>query len=304
MNNVDVIDKLLCVYHFPCPDGFSAAWVVREALGEENVEFVPMNYGQPYDIEMFRDRAVYLVDFSFKAKEMLAICDIADNVLVIDHHKTAEAELSGLMHDKLMTIFDMDHSGAVLTWNYFFAAQGIATTSGKVNGIDVPLFLKYIEDRDLWKWKLPASREICMAISSYDYTFENWSMLDAMCGLDLYKLELEGRTLKRQFDKTLRAMLKETMYMGDFAGHHVPIANVPYAYASDAGNLMCDGPMSKAPFSVTYYDTANGFRKYSLRSTDAGLDVSEIAKMYGGGGHRNAAGFSLMLPTRTRDTFA
>ncbi|WP_277343388.1 DHHA1 domain-containing protein [Pseudomonas viridiflava] len=28
-----------------------------------------------------------------------------------------------------------------------------------------------------------------------------------------------------------------------------------------------------------------------MRSTDEGLDVSEIAKLYGGGGHRNASGF-------------
>jgi len=280
-------EKVLCLYHFPCPDGFSSAWVVREALGEEWIDFVPMNYGQPLDMNIFVDRDVLMVDFSFKADKMLEICEAAKTVMVIDHHKTAEAELSTLFHPKLRTIFDMDHSGAVLTWKFFFPKA------------DVPTFLRYIEDRDLWKWEMPASREICTAISSYEYTFENWSMLDAMCGLDLYKLELEGRTLKRQFDKMLNAMLTETKYITDFAGfENVPIANIPYAFASDAGNIMCQGH----PFAVTFYDTPT-HRKYSLRSTDAGEDVSEIAKKFGGGGHRNAAGFSMKIvqPTSEKD---
>ena len=48
------------------------------------------------------------------------------------------------------------------------------------------------------------------------------------------------------------------------------------------------------PFAVCYWDTLQG-RVFSLRSTDDGMDVSEIAKQYGGGGHRNAAGFTVSL---------
>ena len=33
-------------------------------------------------------------------------------------------------------------------------------------------------------------------------------------------------------------------------------------------------------------------RKVSLRSTDGSVDVSQIARKMGGGGHRRAAGFS------------
>ena len=46
------------------------------------------------------------------------------------------------------------------------------------------------------------------------------------------------------------------------------------------------------PFAACYWDT-EGARVFSLRSADDGLDVSEIAKQYGGGGHVRAAGFSV-----------
>jgi len=69
-------------------------------------------------------------------------------------------------------------------------------------------------------------------------------------------------------------------------GHDVPVANLPYMFASDAGQLMAEGER----FAGSYFDTPEG-RTFSLRSTDAGMDVSEIAQQYGGGGHRNAAGF-------------
>ena len=41
-----------------------------------------------------------------------------------------------------------------------------------------------------------------------------------------------------------------------------------------------------------------GWRKVSLRATDSRVDVSRIARELGGGGHRQAAGFSTQLPLR------
>ena len=40
----------------------------------------------------------------------------------------------------------------------------------------------------------------------------------------------------------------------------------------------------------------NGMRKVSLRATDRSVDVSRIAREFGGGGHPQAAGFSTSLP--------
>ena len=98
-----------------------------------------------------------------------------------------------------------------------------------------------------------------------------------------------GKTLRRKHNKDLDEILKATKRRMLICGYSVPVANVPYMFASDAGNRMAEGEL----FSASYFDTPDG-RKFSLRSKDTGLDVSEIAKRYGGGGHARAAGF--MMP--------
>ena len=55
------------------------------------------------------------------------------------------------------------------------------------------------------------------------------------------------------------------------------------------GNELCN-LYPESAFSASYCDRADGLRTYSLRSNGE-FDVSVIAKQFGGGGHRNAAGF-------------
>lgn len=71
-------------------------------------------------------------------------------------------------------------------------------------------------------------------------------------------------------------------------GHEVPVASLPYTLVSDAAHAMAQGE----PFAACYWDTAEG-RVFGLRAADDGLDVSDIAKQYGGGGHAKAAGFKV-----------
>ena len=70
--------------------------------------------------------------------------------------------------------------------------------------------------------------------------------------------------------------------------YDVPVASLPYTLVSDAAHLMAQGE----PFAACYWDTAEG-RVFGLRATDDGVDVSDVAKQYGGGGHAKAAGFKV-----------
>ena len=78
---------------------------------------------------------------------------------VIDHHITAQEALKGLDY----CVFDMEQSGATLTWQYFFPKKPI------------PSMLSYIEDRDLWRWKLPDSRAVSAWLGSHEFDFKVWS---------------------------------------------------------------------------------------------------------------------------------
>ena len=136
--------KKLCIYHGNCADGFGSAWCVRHALGEENVEFFAGVYGDTLPDVAARD--VVMVDFSYKRPVMLEAIDKASSVLVLDHHKTAAQDLADL--PGATVVFDMDRSGAGITWDYYHPGE------------QRPALINVIEDRDLWRFKLPRTREI------------------------------------------------------------------------------------------------------------------------------------------------
>lgn len=288
------MNKTLCIYHGNCADGFGAAWVVRRALGDSEVDFHPGVYGEtPPDVT---GRDVVMVDFSFKRPVIEAMVKVARSILILDHHKTAANDLAGFPPPITPTsffnhlqdvrgavndgtdprlprvLFDMERSGAGLTWDYFIGGPR-------------PKLIDHIEDRDLWRFNLPGTREIQAAVFSYPYDFDIW---DKLMDGDPQELAREGAVIERKHFKDIAELLKVGQRRMTIAGYDVPVCNLPYTLSSDAGHAMGKGER----FAACYMDTPAG-RVFSLRSAPDGIDVSDIAKQFGGGGHKNAAGFTV-----------
>lgn len=267
--------KYLCIYHSNCADGFGAALAMHTSKLGADTEFHPGVYqAPPPDVT---DRDVFLLDFSYPRDVLVAIADKANTVTIIDHHKSAEADLSNTDDNPLpgnvTAIFDMEHSGAVLAWEYFHPDD------------EVPQLLLHIEDRDLWRFKLEGTREIQACLFSYPYDFAVWREL---LHVNLDTMYADGAAIERKHHKDVAELIAVAADRANIAGYDVPILNAPYFYSSDAGMVMGKGE----PFAICYWDTPKG-RVFSLRSDAEGIDVSEVAAQYGGGGHKHAAGFTL-----------
>lgn len=285
--------KPLCIYHGNCADGFGAASVVRRAFGE-NVDFHAGVYGNPPPDVAGRD--VIMVDFSYKRQTLESLLrsgDVnqANTILILDHHKTAAEDLAGIQAPEehiwnpqhwrrkweqtcewpVRAVFDMERSGAGLAWDFFFAAKR-------------PPLIDHIEDRDLWRFALPQTREVQAAVFSYPYDFDVWERL---FGTPVAELAAEGVAIERKHHKDVAELVGVCKRRMKIGGHVVWAASLPYTLTSDAGHLMAN---EGEPFAACYWDTPEG-RVFSLRSRPDGADVSEIAKGYGGGGHKNASGF-------------
>lgn len=276
-------NKPLCIYHGNCADGFGAAWVVRKFYEDKEVDFHAGVYQDPPpDVT---DRDVIMVDFSYKRPILLDMAAKARSILILDHHKTAQADLVDLpIH--VATVFDMERSGCMIAWDYFFPS------------LNAPRLLAHLEDRDLWRFKLQNTREIQAAVFSYPYDFEVWDKLMYDQSLNLVD---EGKAIERKHFKDIDELLTVVQHERNIGGYIVPVANLPYIYSSDAGHKMA----KNKPFAACYWDVPDG-RVFSLRSNEKGIDVSEVAKQYGGGGHRNAAGFKVSLnhPLARRESSA
>jgi len=276
-------------YHGGCLDGFGAATVAHKALGDQNVTYIPCTYSEEEvdplkrafalaKEEVFPNRvSAVMVDFTYPRDVLLSIKNRVKEFTVLDHHRSAEKDLEGLD----FCIFDMKKSGAMLAWEYWFPHE------------TPPKLIEYIQDRDLWLFNLPGSEEISAALRSQIMTFEVWDALidDGLEAIE--DLKRDGSIILTHQNQMVDIMCEKITWMTIGGQHMIPVVNAS-VYFSEVGNRLCK-MFPDAAFTGFFYDTLE-IRQFGLRSSEKGMDVSEIAKMYGGGGHVHAAGF--IIPTK------
>lgn len=262
------------LFHDSCNDGHTAAWVARKKLPDAT--FLPVQYGRPLPYEECRGARVFMLDFCPDTVEDLRrLLDASSELLVLDHHKTAEATLAACQlpgkAGRFKSVWDGSKSGARLAWEWFFPGE------------PAPWLVEYAEDRDLWAWKLPLSREVSAGLQSYPMTFEQWDSFDRW---NFRLLATDGAAILRYQAQLIDRICKNAREK-DIGGHKILAVNNGTLISEVAGKLA-----EGRPFGACWFE-AEGKTVWSLRSAKDGIDVSEVAKSFGGGGHRNAAGFTL-----------
>ena len=302
------------LYHANCKDGFAAALVCWLKFGDENTEYKPVTYGRDSEFdgivrEIHPHDEVIIVDFSYSARQLRMIVDAGASLLVLDHHKTAEANCTGpeaqeLGVDKFCR-FDMTKSGCRMAWEHFFPMQM------------APALILYVEDRDLWKFQYEETRKVCAGLDVLPQTFRIWEA----CLVDVRGLKQTGAGIltynKGIIDNALRQVTFNKWLR--LVREPIPCLNAMVLW-SEIGEAM-NRTFSTCSFSATYYairtspgptkEIAQGDLgpvnlgpvterivagdervkwKWSLRS-QSGFDVSALARAFGGGGHAAAAGF-------------
>lgn len=274
MTPLDVPDRFdLVLYHANCLDGFTAAWAAR--LHSPDAELIPAQYGsEPPDVTRKR---VLICDFSYPRDQLLLMHDAADDLLVLDHHDTAAKALAGLD----FAVFDMERSGCGLTWDLLHGA-------GRIPLID------HVEDRDLWRFALPYTREVCAALSSYPFDFDAWDAFEERLTIDPEVVVAEGTAVYR-YHQLLSEKLAARARISVLGKHVVWAVNTPPEFVSEVASAL-EGRKPHLPVLGWSWDAERQDYYCSLRSRGDGPDVAAIALEYGGGGHRHAAGFRCPVP--------
>jgi nanoRNase/pAp phosphatase (c-di-AMP/oligoRNAs hydrolase) len=268
-------NETLVIYHADCLDGLGAAWSAFCKLGT-HARYIPAHHGEA--IPYFESGAtLYILDFSYSPQLLVDAAAKAGQIILIDHHITAMEQCADFFKqqpcpENLSLNFDMSRSGCILTWQYFF------------HNVKPDKILLHIEDRDLWRFKLEGTREITTAL--YERTHLDFTEIGT---IDLAELLVIGRIQVEQFTGMVKRIAK--------AAHNVSIkdqvglaVNSPSLFSSDLGHLLAE---KSGTFGMTYqYDGRKMQWFYSLRSI-GDYDVGHLAVEFGGGGHKNAAGFAL-----------
>lgn len=291
------MDKPIVITHRNCYDGLGAAWAFRHFNGPD-FDWVQWNFGDDISgLPNLNGKVVYLADMSFPRDVMMEkIILPSKRTYVFDHHKTAEAELYRIIDgvrekynvnrtgDEI--IFDMHRSGAGITWDYFERKLGIKRGfhEPRFNNRRSSWLIDAIEDRDIWRFAYEGTREIQAGLSTIPMTLE---ALDDFNEKGFDRAVAEGASILA-YIQTYGEKAAKTAKVETVLGYEVPTLNVLYMNCSEhLHHLLEVNP--DAPFVMGYFRRSDGLWQFSFRSV-GDFDVSEIAKEFGGGGHKNAAG--------------
>jgi oligoribonuclease NrnB/cAMP/cGMP phosphodiesterase (DHH superfamily) len=273
------IPESIFIYHGNCSDGTAAAWAVWSKFGD-SVSYYEAHYGGPLP-DIYKKNVVFL-DFCPKRDVLKVLCQYAETVTVLDHHKSALDDiwdLPGTISDLDISKSTVYNSGAMIAWRTYHPTK------------KPPLLTQYVQDRDLWRFELENSQEINTALYSYPRDMIMYDELNKRLSTKKGRNELvkEGSAIIRYKTDIIDSIIKASARVVEFEGFSVPFIDCPGMLVSDLGSEMLSGNRGEWPFVLMYHDTDKG-RSFSLRARGQ-VDVSELAFKHGGGGHPNAAGF-------------
>jgi len=269
MKNNTTKKDIIVFYHGGCSDGFGAAWVAWRVFKDKAL-YIGAKYQMPVPVDV-TGKEVYLLDFCYDMVRMKALVKKAKHTVVIDHHISQQEE--GHKADEF--VFDNNHSGAVLAWKYFYPRK------------KVPTMLRYVQDQDLWTWKLPASIKLGLLITTIPFDFKVWTRYTRMFDntVKRHKLARQGKLLVEYRDRLVWRAIVKGAQKARMAGHTALVVNSPILESQIGSALVKKG----ADIGIIWHTEQEGIR-VSLRS-NARVNVADIAKKFGGGGHKQASGF-------------
>lgn len=283
-----------CFYHNDSDGKCAAFWVALNVGIHDKYNDMPVfqeiDYRTKFPMETIRkDEQVYIVDYSISPDEMRELLNITKDVTWIDHHKTAiekykefEHEIRGIRYDGV--------SGCMLTYCYIhhMTARG----EGEIKPFDIsmtedaPMFTKLIDDWDVWKFNYgDDTRYFQIAFNAYDFSpfADTWDMFLDNDGEQT--LIEQGKIMIQYRDNWAKNYMK-LGFETEFEGYKCFAVNLGCCNSDYFKSL----PEGKYEILIPFVFDGNVYT-VSLYSTT--VDVSEIAKKYGGGGHKGASGFQI-----------
>jgi oligoribonuclease NrnB/cAMP/cGMP phosphodiesterase (DHH superfamily) len=270
----------ICYYHRADLDGICSAAIVKKF--DPDVQLIGVDYGDKHTpLPHAICERVYMVDFSLQPIErMVALVDLVgrDRFVWIDHHKSAIEEAKRVGLDMLRGIREVGLAGCELTWQYFA-------------GGPIPIAVKLLGRYDVWDLNYSVNVlpfQYAMRMEAETPTSSIWEPL------------LNGGAITRELRQMLEQGLAILRYVK--ADDKKYLAACGFSTTLDdltaiALNRLAGSQAFEGNYDPTTHDLMIAFVrqnrrwKVSLFSTKPEVDCSALAKKYGGGGHKGAAGF-------------
>lgn len=271
---------MICFHHNDL-DGRCAAAIVRlwnEQNAPEPIVFVELDYKDRVPVERIQPNDfVTIVDFSFKPEVMAQVLAKTERVHWCDHHKTAAGYDYGRELDGFRDFTDKGLAGCECTWRHFFP------------NAPVPRAVTLTGDRDAWRWEHGTDTawfNQAMKIRGQSPESSTWEMLlrntpesSALLALILK----DGAACVAFRDSFCKDYANSYGFETEFDGYKA-FAMGLYMFGSEAFG----DHFKQFPLCLSFVFTG---RQWTVGLYSETIDVGEIARKHGGGGHKGAAGF-------------
>ncbi|KAG5229682.1 phosphoesterase [Salix suchowensis] len=299
-NDNSIQKSAAVLYHYPCPDGAFAALAAYLYFKATSLP--------PDQLPLHQFSHVYLLDF-------VGLLVLSDNsppkVVILDHHKTAMEALGGTSFEgeNVSKVIDMERSGATIAFDYFkhkLLESGKNSYDEMIGEFDrVRRVFEYIEDGDLWRWRLENSKAFSSGLKDLNLEFNaqlNPSLFDQLLSLNLASVISQGRESLSVKQKLIDDTLDQSYEIalgGGASGRCLAVnadsvselrSELGQQLATKSRNLKLRG-IGAIVYRVPELEN-DEMLKISLRSVDI-EDTTPISEGFGGGGHRNASSFMI-----------
>jgi uncharacterized protein len=263
------------IFHHNDADGRCAAAIAAQWCNErgKDWEFIEVSYKERVPVErVMSGDYVFIVDFSFIPYIMNQILLKSEKVVWCDHHVTARDYDYGRNIDGVRDFANKGLSGCECTWKYVYPLT------------EIPEFVKLLGDYDAWRLEYnPECFEFYEGLKLLDTSPDGvWTKL-LEGSISMHKIIQDGKLVIKYRDAYCTEMRNEFAYVTKIDGFEALAMNVAHFGSKQFGDSF-----HSYPVCIAYiFDGTD----YTVSLYSEVVDVGEIAKKFGGGGHQGAAGF-------------
>ncbi len=210
------LKDIVILYHGDCTDGFGGAWAAWKKFGA-SAEYIGLYRDSPLPAGL-KDKELYFIDFLYEPRIMRKIVKDNKKVVGLDHHITNKDSFGPLAEG---SVYSEKNSGAVLAWRYFHPKEMF------------PILLRYVEDRETWRWALPASKDLSVFMDTFAFNFQFWDKVAGEFEKNVFlkKYIEKGRLLKNYKDFVVKKLIPSAVTV-KFAGYKILAVNAPHEFTS------------------------------------------------------------------------
>lgn len=299
----------LIVYHKKCSDGLMCALIASNNIQGDIIFLDIYPYTLNSAIDKMHNLDVYILDLGMSRGDLEKIAKLKNKITIIDHHESTLVSMEGLwLPPNVEVICDITASASISVWKYFHRDEP-------------PLFLKYIDDGDLYSWRENDSKNINKYIESIPHEFKkqkgrlwrttlggklynqdikipDFSLWEKfMESMDIEKFKKKGEMYYKIHTQYIEYMLPYVHTL-NWKKYHIGIVNSPIFTSEISEELYNRKKRGKYIYDFIVVWSQKSKRRNTVSVCLRGrgdVDLSKIASALGGGGHKCSSGFACTI---------